>query len=79
METLGLLAPQRNRRAVDPELERIPANRAAQERELGAFHEAEHHEPLDGRVGRVYGFDAHAVTGLEVGQGQKRSEGTARK
>ena len=64
MEMLGLLAAQRDRRPVDPKLERIAAERAAQKAELGSLDEAEHHEPLDCGVSGVDRLDPHASPGL---------------
>jgi hypothetical protein len=53
---------------VNSKLERIAAERAAQKGELGALDEAEHHEALHRRILGIDRFDAHEVTGLEVGQ-----------
>lgn len=64
METLRLLASQRDRRAVDPELEWIAPERSAQESHLGTLDEAEHHEALHGSIGSLNGIDADAIAGL---------------
>jgi hypothetical protein len=65
-----LLASQRDRGAVDPKLERIAAQRAAQKREFRTLDEAEHHEALDGGILGVDRLDASAITGLQVRQRQ---------
>jgi hypothetical protein len=69
-EMLRLLAPQRDRGTVDPKLERIPAQGAAEKRELRTLDEAEHHEALDGGILGVDRLDPNAITGLQVRQRQ---------
>jgi hypothetical protein len=69
-EPLRLLATQRDRRAVDPKLERIAAERRTQKRELGTLYEAKHHEPLHGSIGSVDRLDAHAVAGFQISERQ---------
>jgi hypothetical protein len=64
VEALRLLAPQRDRRAVDAKLEGIAAERRTQERDLGAFHEAEHHQPLYRRIGGIDRIDADSIARL---------------
>jgi hypothetical protein len=59
----SLLAPQRDRRAVDTKLERIAAERAPEVPELGALNEAEHHEPLNGGPFGIDRLDPHDITG----------------
>jgi hypothetical protein len=71
VKPLGLFLAQRDRRAVDPHLERIPAQRAPQERQLGPFHETEHHEPLDGGIRGFDGLDSGSITGHEIRECQK--------
>jgi hypothetical protein len=66
MESARLLVAQRDRGTVDPDLERVAAERPAQEHDLGPFDEAEHHQPLDGGIGGLDRFDAGTITGLEV-------------
>jgi hypothetical protein len=70
VEMSGLLAPQRDRGAVDPKLERIPAEGAPEKRELRALDETEHHEALDGGVLSIDRLDANEITGLQVRQRQ---------
>jgi hypothetical protein len=70
VEMPSLFAPQRDRRAVDPKLERVPAEGAPEKRELRALDETEHHEALHGRVLSVDRLDANEVTGLQVRQRQ---------
>jgi hypothetical protein len=66
MKAPGLVRAQRDRGAVEANLERIATERAAQEYELGAFDEAEHHQPLHGRIRSLDRLDPGAVTGLEI-------------
>jgi hypothetical protein len=61
-----LLFAQRDCGAVNPNLERIAAERPTQEHDLGPFDEAEHHQPLNGRIGSLDRFDTGTITGLEV-------------
>ena len=70
-------APQRDRGAIDPKLERIAAERAAQERELRALDEAEHHQPLHGGVRGLDRLDTRAITGFQIGQ--RQTVGSARR
>jgi hypothetical protein len=62
----GLRIAQRDRGTVNPDFERVAAERPAQERELGALDQAEHHQPLDGWIGGLDRFDTGAITGLEI-------------
>jgi hypothetical protein len=79
MKAPRLLVAQRNGCAVDPDLERVAAERPAQEHELGTFDEAEHHQPLDGGIGGFDRFDTGAITGLEIRKCQTSTPRTARK
>ena len=64
MESPGLLVTQGDGGAIDSDLERIPAERTAQESELRPLDESEHHQPLDGGIGGLDRFDTSAITGL---------------
>jgi len=64
VKTLALRTPQRDGRAKNAELERITAERATQERQLGALDETKHHEALHCGIGSVDRIDADAVAGL---------------
>jgi len=66
MESPGLLITQGDGGAIDSDLERIPAERTAQEGELRPLDETEHHQPLDGGIGGFDRFDASAITGLQI-------------
>ena len=66
VEMPRLLPPERNRGAIDPKLERIPAERAAEERELRTLDEAEHHEALDGWILGIDRDDANEITSLQI-------------
>jgi hypothetical protein len=66
----SLLTPQRNRGTVDPKLERVPTEGAAEKRELRALDETEHHEALHGGVLSVDRLDANEITWLQVRQRQ---------
>ncbi|HEX7237387.1 MAG TPA: hypothetical protein VF405_10535 [Gammaproteobacteria bacterium] len=66
MKAARLLLAQRDRSPVNPDLERVASERSAQEHDLGSFDEAEHHQPLDGRIGGLDRFDTGTITGLEV-------------
>jgi hypothetical protein len=79
VETPRLLRAQRNRGAVDPHFQRIPAERAAQERELGTFDEAEHHQSLHRGIDGVDRFDTGAITGVEIRESQKSAPRQRRK
>jgi hypothetical protein len=79
VEALRLRAPQGDGRTIEPELQRIAAERAAQERHLGPLDEAEHHEALHGRIGGIDRIDADAITGLQIGQCQERAPRVGRK
>jgi hypothetical protein len=79
VKSARLLGAQGDRGAVEPDLERVAAQGSAQERELGAFDEAEHHQALDGRIGGLDRFDADAITGLEVGKCQTAAPWLRRK
>jgi hypothetical protein len=79
MKAPRLLVAQRNGCAVDPDLERVAAERPAQEHELGAFDEPEHHQALDGGIRGLDRFDPGAVTGLEIGNCQTSTPREARK
>ena len=70
VESARLLVAQRNRGTVDANLERVAAERPAQEHNLGPFDEAEHHQALNGGIGGVDRFDPGAITGLEIGECQ---------
>jgi hypothetical protein len=65
-ESPSLLLTQRDRGTIDPDFERIPPERAAQECELGAFDEAEDHQTLHRRIEGVDRFDTGAITGFEI-------------
>jgi hypothetical protein len=78
-EVTRLLLAQRDRRTIELELERIAAERPTHKRELGAFDEAEHHQALDGGIGRLDGFDADAITGFEIGKCQTAAPALRRK
>jgi hypothetical protein len=60
----GLFGAQRDRSAINPDLEGVAPERSAHEGELGPLDEAEHHQPLDGRIGGLDRIDAGAITGL---------------
>ena len=79
MKAARLLFAQRDRSAVNPDLEWIAAERPAQEHDLGAFDEAEHHQPLNGRIGGLDRFDTGSITGLEVRKCQTTTPRQARK
>jgi hypothetical protein len=79
MKAPRLLVAQRDCGAIDPDLERVTAQRSAQEHELGAFDEAEHHQPLDGGIRGLDRFDTGAVTRLEIGKCQTSTPREARK
>ena len=66
LESPRLLLTQRDRRTVDPDLERVAPERPAQKYQLGPLDEPEHHQPLDGRIGGLDRFDKGAITGLEI-------------
>jgi hypothetical protein len=74
-----LLVTERDRCTVDADLERVAAERTAQEHDLGSFDEAEHHQPLDGRVGSLDRFDPGSITGLQVRECQTLAPRQARK
>jgi hypothetical protein len=79
MKSPRLLLAQRDRSPVDPDLERVAAERTAQKHDLGAFDEAEHHEPLDGGVRGLDRFDPSAIAGLEVSKCQTSTPRQRRK
>jgi hypothetical protein len=79
VEPPRLLVAQRNRGAVDADLDRVAAERPAQEHDLGPFDEAEHHQPLNGGIGGLDGFDTGAITGLEIRECQTSTPRQARK
>jgi hypothetical protein len=64
VKTLGLLAPQRDRRTVDPEFEGIAAKRGSQEGHFGTLDESEHHQALHSGIGGINGVDADAIARL---------------
>jgi hypothetical protein len=64
VESPGLLVAQGDGGAIDSDLERIPAERTAQESELRPLDETEHHQALDGGIGGLDRLDASAITGL---------------
>jgi hypothetical protein len=66
VEAPRLLFAERDRGAVDPDLEWVAAERPLQEGELGAFDETEHHQTLDGGIGGLDRFDADVIAGLEI-------------
>jgi len=68
-----LLASQRDGRTIEPKLERIATERAAQECDLGPLDEAENHEALDGRIGSIDRVDPNELAGLEVTKRQSRT------
>jgi len=77
VKPLRLLVTQRDRRAENPHLERIPAQRAPQEGQLRPLDEAEHHQALDVGICGFDGLDASPVAGLEVRECQKFAPGAA--
>jgi hypothetical protein len=79
VESARLLFAQRERGPVDPDLERVAPERPPQEHDLGPFDEAEHHQPLNGRIGSLDRFDTGTITGLEVSKCQTTSPRQARK
>jgi hypothetical protein len=74
-----LLVAQRDRGAVDPDLERVAAERPAQEQDLGPFDETEHHQALNGGIGGLDRFDPGTITGLEIRKCQTSAPRQARK
>jgi hypothetical protein len=64
VEALCLRATQRDRGSMDPKLEGVTADRAAQESHLGPFDETEYHQALHRRVRHIDGFDADAIARL---------------
>lgn len=79
MEPARLLVAQRDRGAVDSDLERVATERPTQEQDLGPFDEAEHHQALNGGIGGLDRFDPSTITGLEIGECQTWAPRQARK
>jgi hypothetical protein len=79
VESPRLLVAQRDRGTVDPDLERVAAERPAQEHDLGPFDEAEHHQPLNRGIGGLDRFDTGTITGLEIRKCQTSAPRQARK
>jgi hypothetical protein len=64
----GLLAAQRDRGAEDAKFERIAAERSPNERELGAFDQAQDHESLYRGVVRSDALDRDLIPRFEIRQ-----------
>jgi hypothetical protein len=79
VETARLLVAQRDRGTVDANLERVAAERPAQEQDLGPFDEAEHHQALNGWIGSLDRFDPSTITWLEIRECQTWAPRPARK
>jgi hypothetical protein len=79
LKSPGLLVAQRDRGAIDPDLEGVAPERSAQESELGPLDEAENHQPLDGWIGGLDRFDSGAITGLEIRKCQTSTPRQGRK
>ena len=56
-EASGLLLAQRDTAAKQAEFHRITANCTAGQRDFSALDQAEHHQPLNLRIGRINGRD----------------------
>jgi hypothetical protein len=64
VKTLRLGATQGDRCAVDPKLERIAAEGAAQESDFRPFDEAEHHQALHRGISGLDRIDADSIARL---------------
>jgi hypothetical protein len=65
-----LFAAQRNRGPEKPELERVAAQRRTNERQIGAFDQAENHQSQYRRIPGVDRLDRRSFTGGKFGQVQ---------
>jgi hypothetical protein len=74
-----LLGAQGDGRAVQANLEGVPAQRPAHEGELGPFDEPQDHQPLNGRVRGVDRLDPGGITGFQVRECQTAAPREARK
>lgn len=64
MKALRLGAAQGDRGAVDPKLERVAAERAAQERDFRTLDETEHHQALHRGISGLDRIDADSIARL---------------